>query len=734
MKKRNMAITIAAVSAATSVAPALAFADTLDNQVIASTDAKAVAQLKGEIQGFLNTKYTDDEDLMATGAQYQYNGAKEAAKAGQCVYTINLTEANGTKEAITTMEQLDVALAKLNDTTNKFLNIEVIDNGHKTVNGQIVNWKEGTYTQDDINNLYTELTKAQSTPAGNKQAQAGETTQDKKETTPVVSKLAADAPKAIEDVTRVDANTLSLELKNNDKPLVIKTGDTKLNLNDPIYSQDKMGSYLDKDGKVISGVTDATAATNADTVVTGFEVEREALEQAQNGQPSDFEATRNYGVDYEAAKTTNFKATDLYDFNIGRFTIEGNQLEKFIAEYNTTKVNGQIEKATNTLDTTNGTLTITLPVDKTDEMDETMPNIASITADHTSANGAYAKIVISGSSKNLTDLQNMINPEGQKTNPQITTLAGMDRYDTAVQVSKATFATEKTANNVVLVSGNSLADGLAATPFARQQNAPILLTGKDKVSDKTMDEITRVMKAGGNVYVIGGENTISKSVETQLQAKGIAKANVIRIKGNDRYETSLAIAQKMGAKQDEMFIAGGYAQADAMSIAGVAAKGGATQNTANPILLVDAKNGLSADQLEYMENAGLTKTYITGGANSVSTKLEDQIKASDAKGTVQRLAGDDRQDTNAAVVKEFYKNGFNEFYVAKSDNQGLVDSLSAGALAGKENAPVVLATNAVNASQQSVIKALSKEDATKTQIGYGIAAQVWSTISDLFTK
>ena len=64
MKKRNMSITIAAVSAATSVAPALAFADTLDNQVIASTDANAVNQLKGEIQGFLNTKYTNEANML----------------------------------------------------------------------------------------------------------------------------------------------------------------------------------------------------------------------------------------------------------------------------------------------------------------------------------------------------------------------------------------------------------------------------------------------------------------------------------------------------------------------------------------------------------------------------------------------------------------------------------------------------------------------------------------------
>ena len=101
----------------------------------------------------------------------------------------------------------------------------------------------------------------------------------------------------------------------------------------------------------------------------------------------------------------------------------------------------------------------------------------------------------------------------------------------------------------------------------------------------------------------------------------------------------------------------------------------------------------------------------------------------------ERLSGDDRQGTNAAVIKEFATaENMKNLYVAKSDNQGLVDSLSAGVLAAQTNSPVVLATNSVNAEQQSVIKAKNPTITNKTQIGEGIAAQVWSTINNLFTK
>lgn len=742
MKKRNMAITIAAVSAATSVAPALAFADTLDNQVIASTDAKAVAQLKGEIQGFLNTKYTDEKDLLTN-----------QGLAGTCVYTITYTlgqKGSATSGTIKDMDDLDLVLAKLNENT-KCLNITVEDNGHKTVNGQIVNWKEGKYTQEEIGNVYASLTKAKtseisdvkaedeaqgakveaktSETQGTKvEAKASETQDAKVEakTDKVqVSKLVASvaqAPKVIENVTKVNADTLSLELRNNSNPLVIKTGDTVLDLNDPIYSQDKMGSYLDKDGKVIKGVTnDTEAAKNGNTVVTGFEVAREKLQTAQNGQAGDFEATRNFGVDYKAVQVTNYKVQNLYDSSIGRFTPQGDQLVNFIAKYDAAE---PVKSKANVGDIVDGKLTITFPVDKT----EAMKNKATTNA----ATGNFAQVVITGSNNELNTLKQAL---GGKT--EIKVLAGADRYDTAVQVSKATFKADNDgtkANNVVLVSGTALADGLTATPFAASKNAPILLTGKDKVNDKTMKEIERVMKSGGTVYVIGGENTISKTVETQLKAKAYKTE---RIKGDDRYETSLKIANEMKTGADKtVYIAGGYAEADAMSIAPIAARamnGVSTDTT--PIILADQKTGLSSDAVKYIAENKDASTYIIGGADRAPEVIKTQLKDAGMTNATKRLSGEDRQGTNAAVIKEFAADAQKDtLYVAKSDNQGLVDSLSAGVLAARTKSPVVLATTNVNAEQQSVLKAEGFNATNKTQVGEGIAAQVWSTINNLFKK
>ena len=782
MKKRNMAITIAAVSAATSVAPALAFADTLDNQVIASTDANAVNQLKGEIQGFLNTKYTDNEDMLNT-----------PSNAGQSVYTIQYQVGkSGQVKNITNMEDLTIALASL-DKDNTFLNIQVTNKGYDTVNGQVVDYQEEQYKQADIDSLYTTISNdianttvkdTQGVTSAKAAVTAAKTAIDKTSVEAAKTAIAAantalaqstvtfanvdtakeqlaaaqkalasqsgvdDASKALEaainavdaikansegnitDITKVDANTVSLELLNNNTPLVIKTGDAKLNLTSGAeYKKDTSGNYLglnDKDQEVVlTGANDSNIATNPERIVTGFATDKSVA-------PENKDKVMNFGVDYKGIITKEYKASDLYDFNIGRFTIDGNQLDKFIEEYNAVKDKGgqATQPATVTLNAEKTTLTVTFPEDKTDEMNgqTLMPAAQSISGP---AEGQYADIVITGSSKELTQLQGILN---QTANPTVGELAGMDRYDTAVQVSKATFAdqTAKTgdkAGSVVLVSGTALADGLAATPYARAEKAPVLLTANDKVSDKTMDEIKRVLGNSGTIHVIGGENTISKAVETQLKAKGYT---IDRIKGNDRYETSLEVAKKMESTLgDEVYVAGGYAEADTMSIAGVAAREGMT----NPILLVNPKTGLSNDQISYLEGNTSAKSYIIGGENSVPAVTATQIKDEAKLAKPERLAGADRQGTNAAVIKEFYTTPISKLYVAKSDNQGLVDSLSAGALAGKDKAPVVLATNAVNESQQSVLKAIGmNNNATKTQVGYGIAAQVWSTITDLFTK
>ncbi|PBH62261.1 hypothetical protein BGU94_18850 [Clostridioides difficile] len=69
----------------------------------------------------------------------------------------------------------------------------------------------------------------------------------------------------------------------------------------------------------------------------------------------------------------------------------------------------------------------------------------------------------------------------------------------------------KNADEEVIVTDSSIADALSATPFATAKNAPILLTSKDKLTDKTTAEIHR-LKAK-KVYLIVGPSFFSTKIE-----------------------------------------------------------------------------------------------------------------------------------------------------------------------------------------------------------------------------
>ncbi len=67
-----------------------------------------------------------------------------------------------------------------------------------------------------------------------------------------------------------------------------------------------------------------------------------------------------------------------------------------------------------------------------------------------------------------------------------------------------------------------------------------IIDTKEALNSKTKAEIQRL--GAKKVYLIGGENSISKEIEQQLKSLNIS---IERISGSDRYKTSLLLAQKL---------------------------------------------------------------------------------------------------------------------------------------------------------------------------------------------
>lgn len=277
-------------------------------------------------------------------------------------------------------------------------------------------------------------------------------------------------------------------------------------------------------------------------------------------------------------------------------------------------------------------------------------------------------------------------------------LAGSNRHSTAVQVSQKGWSS---AENVVLVNDSAIADALAATPLAEELNAPILLTGKNKLNSTTKSEIERL--GAQNIYLIGGESVLSDNLSAEISGR------TYRISGSSREKTALAIVKKINELNHVKTIAvvnGTTGLADAVSIASVAAE----KDMA--IILSNPKSGISASK-DFINSTGIEKSYVIGGDKAVPNYVMSSLPEA------ERVSGSNRNDTNAKVIEKFYpSNSLNNIYVAKngSKNTGqLIDALAVGVLAAKNSSPVLIVSTSLSSSQRNVVG--SKEIGIVTRVG-----------------
>ena len=294
-------------------------------------------------------------------------------------------------------------------------------------------------------------------------------------------------------------------------------------------------------------------------------------------------------------------------------------------------------------------------------------------------------------------------------------IKGNNRFSTATEISKMNYATGGT---VVLVNGNAVADGIAATPLAASENASILLANTNNLPSETANRMKEI--APQKVIIVGGENAVSKALEAKI-ANDYA-VEVQRIAGKDRYATSFEIAKKLvesGAEINTAYIVAGTGEADALS---VASKAGADKQ---PIILT-GKDSIAPEMYAWLKEQNLEDAYFIGGNKVISDNVinsVNEITTNDV--TANRIAGNNREETNAKVIEKLYTGGFSNVYAAKSNV--LVDALSAGPMAAQRNCPVVLVnTNGLTDAQKNVLSGKYADHVY--QIGGGVSFKGMSQI------
>ena len=439
-------------------------------------------------------------------------------------------------------------------------------------------------------------------------------------------------------------------------------------------------------------------------------------------------------------------ASDLYDGLA--LTARGTEIQTDIE--NAKKVNKETKKA------------LTVELGNNTDLNLTGDGVASFTVtyfashkdnDPSDTNDKPSK-VITVKSTNLKEIQSLYNmlTTGEYT---VGIVGGNNRYETAVNVAKKQGVTkldkDATMNNIILVNGTSLVDGLAAAPLAASltvkpsddadtdtsdaKSAPLLLSNTDSLPEATKEylvELTNEIAPGSlknkvTINLVGGEGVLSKSLEKELKEMGF---NVERFGGDNREETSLEVSSKVlevnsktAVKNNAAFVVGANGEADAMSVASEAA------NKKTPIIVAKA-GGLTKDVVRFIEKYSENGDVDVIGGESVVSKDEYDKIDEVTTGKIDRVAGDNRFETNAAIIKK-YATAYTEAILVKdgqSNKDELIDALSAANYA--DGKPIVLAKDKISESQK--IALLDKKGAVNklTQIGQGVARPTLEAVAE----
>ena len=241
----------------------------------------------------------------------------------------------------------------------------------------------------------------------------------------------------------------------------------------------------------------------------------------------------------------------------------------------------------------------------------------------------------------------------------VSRIAGEDRIATSIEISKAMF---NESDNVVLASGYNFADALSAGQLAAALNAPLILS-KDQLDSRTNDEIAKLKPK--NIYIVGGETALSSNIEESVKSV-VNDINIERLKGNDRYETSVKVMEKTKEFVDAeyLLIASGKNFPGALS---------ATSFMADHKALMVLSDGNSYPKSDLQEIA-------IGGVN--------QLPLNGFTG--ERIAGNDRYQTALAIARRSFEN--NESAIL-ANSKVFADSLSAVSVAKNYKAPIILTDN-----------------------------------------
>lgn len=213
-----------------------------------------------------------------------------------------------------------------------------------------------------------------------------------------------------------------------------------------------------------------------------------------------------------------------------------------------------------------------------------------------------------------------------KANPyvgKVVRIGGPNRYATAAMAMAKAAEVGGAGGTAFMVNGSAWADALAAAPVAASAGGVMLLTAKSSMPASTTAALTNLGVT--KIVVVGSESVLDATAYADYVAL-VGAANVERIGGANRYETSLMLAEwgidQAGMNGNGMTLVSGQNFPDGL------AGGPISWWTGYPLLLT--YNAFLAPEVEdYVEQFKPFSqiSYVLGGPSVVSTGTLDAWNA-----------------------------------------------------------------------------------------------------------